>query len=93
MIMQQTTDTALYGQIRSNTEVVEAPFRYCLYARKSTEEDERQALSIDSQIKEMLQLAQKDNLIIDSEQFVILWVLIKTNNSLCIDYTCYIIHQ
>lgn len=64
MIMQQTTDTALYGQIRSNTEVAEAPFRYCLYARKSTEEDERQALSIDSQIKEMLQLAQKDNLTI-----------------------------
>jgi hypothetical protein len=27
---------------------------YCLYARKSTESDEPQALSIDSQIKEML---------------------------------------
>lgn len=36
--------------------------RYCLYARKSTEQDERQALSIDSQIKEMLELAQRDGL-------------------------------
>ena len=35
---------------------------YCLYARKSTEQDERQALSIDSQIKEMLQLASRDGL-------------------------------
>ena len=31
--------------------------RYCLYARKSTEQDEVQALSIDSQIKEMSTLA------------------------------------
>jgi hypothetical protein len=30
--------------------------RYCLYARKSTESEEQQALSIDSQIKEMLQM-------------------------------------
>lgn len=57
-----TTKTFAYGQIRANDEIKEAPFRYCLYARKSTEEDERQALSIDSQIKEMLQLAQKENL-------------------------------
>lgn len=33
--------------------------RYCLYARKSTESDEKQALSIDSQIKEMKQIAQR----------------------------------
>lgn len=39
-----------------------APVRYCLYARKSSESDEKQAMSIESQIKEMLQMAQRDNL-------------------------------
>lgn len=33
--------------------------RYCLYARKSTEGDERQAMSIDSQIKEMSDMATR----------------------------------
>lgn len=36
--------------------------KYCLYARKSTESDEKQALSIDSQINEMLGIAKRDNL-------------------------------
>jgi DNA invertase Pin-like site-specific DNA recombinase len=34
-----------------------APIRWCLYARKSSEQDERQALSIEQQIKEMELLA------------------------------------
>jgi len=42
--------------------IVEAPVKYCLYARKSTEDDERQALSIDSQIKEMIEMAEKQGL-------------------------------
>jgi DNA invertase Pin-like site-specific DNA recombinase len=43
---------------------IEVPTRvtYVLYARKSTESEEKQILSIDSQIKEMLQLADRDGL-------------------------------
>jgi DNA invertase Pin-like site-specific DNA recombinase len=43
---------------------LEQPITYCLYARKSSESDERQAMSIDSQIKEMGDLARKENLVI-----------------------------
>lgn len=43
--------------------------KYCLYARKSSEQDERQAMSIDSQIKEMMALADRDKLdVIDVKQ-------------------------
>src|SRR5665213_3704107 len=38
------------------------PMRYCLYARKSMESEEAQILSIDSQIKEMLVMAERDHL-------------------------------
>ena len=36
--------------------------KYCLYARKSSESDERQAMSIGSQLKEMLSLAKRESI-------------------------------
>jgi hypothetical protein len=44
-----------YTSARIGSELVipSQKIRYCLYARKSTESDEKQALSIESQIKEM----------------------------------------
>lgn len=44
------------------TDLENQQLRYCLYARKSTESDERQAMSIDSQIKEMMEQADKEGL-------------------------------
>lgn len=35
-----------------------APVKYLLYARKSTESEERQVLNIDSQVKEMMEMAE-----------------------------------
>src|SRR3989344_8902204 len=46
-------------------EEVDPKVKYCLYARKSTESEERQVLSIDRQIKEMLQLADREGLEIE----------------------------
>jgi DNA invertase Pin-like site-specific DNA recombinase len=50
------------AQIGSSPVIVPEKVRYCLYARKSTEQDEKQALSIDSQIKEMLQIAKREGI-------------------------------
>ena len=36
--------------------------KYCLYARKSSKSDKRQTMSIDSQIKEMLTLAGREEI-------------------------------
>ena len=47
---------------KPRVEPVAVSIKYCLYARKSTESEEQQILSIDSQIKEMLELATRDNL-------------------------------
>lgn len=56
--METNTLSTARGRFIESTE----PIKYCLYARKSSEAEEKQALSIDSQIKEMLTLAQRDNL-------------------------------
>ncbi len=46
-----------------------ATIKYCLYARKSTESDERQAMSIDSQIKEMTAMAEREGLqVVETKQ-------------------------
>ncbi len=51
------------GLATTTRQVEAAPkIKYCLYARKSSESEERQALSIDSQIKEMIQLAEREGL-------------------------------
>ena len=55
--MEQTTT-----QIRNQTPVIAPPVRYCIYTRKSMEAEDQQALSIESQVKEMLALAKRDNL-------------------------------
>jgi len=57
--MEQVTTIKIEGRHSSSLLI---PSRWCLYARKSTEVDELQTLSIDSQIKEMLALAKKERL-------------------------------
>jgi DNA invertase Pin-like site-specific DNA recombinase len=53
---------AIHGLIGEMAVVPLVRVKYCLYARKSTEQDEKQALSIDSQVKEMLSIAERENL-------------------------------
>lgn len=50
------------GLIGSMAVVPTVKAKYVLYARKSTESEEKQILSIESQVKEMLQLAERENL-------------------------------
>ena len=45
-----------------NIELEQEELRYCLYARKSSESDERQAMSINAQVKEMLDIAKAQDL-------------------------------
>ena len=61
--MNNTNLIGLSGaQAPTQKEELPAKIRYCLYARKSTESEERQILSIDSQVKEMLQIAEREGL-------------------------------
>lgn len=55
-------ETQYISNLGVKTEVIQAKVRYVLYARKSTESDEKQALSIESQVKEMLTIADRDGL-------------------------------
>ena len=60
--MENTAIRPGLGDIRRQPQAQPVKVKYCLYARKSTESEERQILSIDSQIKEMLQLAEREGL-------------------------------
>jgi hypothetical protein len=40
------------------------PIKYCLYARKSSESDEKQAMSIDGQLMEMREQAKRQKLLV-----------------------------
>ena len=46
----------------------EPELKYCLYARKSSESDERQAMSIESQLKEMRALAENKGIKVVAEK-------------------------
>ena len=39
--------------------------KYIIYARKSTEEDDRQVLSIEAQLVELKEFAAKDKILLD----------------------------
>jgi len=52
-------ETSNIGLIYNPIIATETRIKYVLYARKSTESDEQQALSIDSQIKEMTSIAER----------------------------------
>ena len=54
--------TGSVGAVAPTQTPLPVKVKYCLYARKSTESEEQQILSIDSQIKEMLAMAERDHL-------------------------------
>ena len=62
--MNKIKDGLLENKPTALQQKPEPPNRYCLYARKSSESEERQALSIDSQVKEMYKIAERDHLLV-----------------------------
>lgn len=55
-------ESNVIGRIHSPISMSETRVKYCLYSRKSSEADELQALSIESQVKEMTAIAERLNL-------------------------------
>lgn len=55
-------DTSLIREKEDKLVLPTIKHKYCLYARKSTEQDEKQSLSIESQVREMTQIAEREGL-------------------------------